>query len=132
MTYSEKLRDPRWQKLRLAVMGRAGFACEDCGDTKRSQHVHHRIYAPGRDPWDYPIENFVCVCDSCHRIREVVVQRSRMVFQIITPSLANAFLDAVSVRRSDMLGTFWELVWYLAAKNTLPEGYSTYENGDGI
>lgn len=30
-TYAEKLKDPRWQKLRLEVMNRNEFHCEICG-----------------------------------------------------------------------------------------------------
>ena len=66
MTYSEKLRDPRWQKLRLEVFHKSDFACELCGDTESTLHAHHKAYLKGRDPWDYKIGQIACLCESCH------------------------------------------------------------------
>ena len=40
-SYKKLLKDPRWQKKRLKVLERAGWACEECGDTKTELHVHH-------------------------------------------------------------------------------------------
>lgn len=64
--YGEKLRDPRWQKMRLEVMQRDEFACQMCFDTKSTLNVHHRWYVAGRDPWDYPIESLITLCELCH------------------------------------------------------------------
>ena len=66
MTYSEKLRDPRWQAKRLEIMQRANMRCEMCRDHEQELHVHHKHYSPGRDPWDYPASNLVCLCADCH------------------------------------------------------------------
>lgn len=62
--YSEKLKDPRWQKKRLEVMERAGWLCQICGDSDSELHVHHPRYVKGREPWDY--ENLICACHACH------------------------------------------------------------------
>lgn len=64
--YSEKLRDPRWQKKRLKVLERDGWACRCCGDTENMLSVHHRRYIPKREPWDYPDELLVTLCSDCH------------------------------------------------------------------
>lgn len=66
MTYSEKLKDPRWQKKRLEIMQRDEFTCRECGDTKSTLHVHHVYYLNNRDPWDYEDENFMTLCSDCH------------------------------------------------------------------
>lgn len=65
MTYSEKLKDPRWQKLRLAVLQRDEWRCQYCGDTKTTLHVHHRYYL-GKNPWDTPEECLQTLCEDCH------------------------------------------------------------------
>ena len=65
-TYSEKLKDPRWQKKRLEILQRDGFSCKICNDSTTTLHVHHRLYLMGRDPWDYPDEFFVTLCAPCH------------------------------------------------------------------
>ena len=36
MKYSEKLRDPRWQKARLKVLERDNWTCVNCGETERT------------------------------------------------------------------------------------------------
>ena len=66
MKYSEKLKDPRWQKKRLQVMEKAKFKCVECGDSKSTLAVHHSVYFKGNDPWDYPDELLRCFCEKCH------------------------------------------------------------------
>ncbi len=69
-TYGELLRDPRWQKCRLRVLERDGFACTECHDGKSELHVHHRYYAKGKAPWEYEDGALVTVCDTCHERAE--------------------------------------------------------------
>lgn len=76
MTYSEKLKDPRWQKKRLEILERDKFCCKSCGDNKKTLHVHHLWYYPKEqkypgdkynvDPWDYESELLITICESCH------------------------------------------------------------------
>lgn len=66
VTYSEKLRDPRWQRVRLQVWERANFCCESCGNGKRSLEVHHCYYEKGKEPWEYPLTCFLLLCERCH------------------------------------------------------------------
>ena len=66
MTYSEKLRDPRWQKKRLEVMERDGFCCQRCGDKTKTLNVHHLKYSKRGNPWDVDARNLVTLCERCH------------------------------------------------------------------
>lgn len=66
MTYSEKLRDPRWQKRRLEIMNLDEFTCRLCANNEKTLNVHHLIYRPGADPWDYPDNHLITLCESCH------------------------------------------------------------------
>lgn len=66
MSYSEKLEDPRWQQMRLKVMERDAWACQQCFDTKSTLNVHHLYYERGRDPWDYPDSSLLTLCVECH------------------------------------------------------------------
>jgi hypothetical protein len=66
MKYSEKLLDPRWQKLRLEIFERDEWMCRSCCDSENTLIVHHLSYSQGKDPWDYPLENFLTLCKSCH------------------------------------------------------------------
>jgi hypothetical protein len=69
-TYSEKLRDPRWQKTRLEILARDYWTCQICFDTKTTLNVHHRYYDFGVDPWDYPHSALVTLCQPCHEFEE--------------------------------------------------------------
>jgi hypothetical protein len=64
--YGEKLRDPRWQKLRLEIMNRDGFACKLCHDAKSTLNIHHLKYE--REPWDCAPEYLITLCEDCHYI----------------------------------------------------------------
>ena len=67
-TYLEKLQDPRWQKKRLEIMERAEFSCECCGDKENTLNVHHKEYLKGHEPWEYELNQLVCLCQDCHEI----------------------------------------------------------------
>ena len=78
-TYSEKLKDPRWQKRRLDVLSRENFTCETCASDEKTLHVHHCYYEKGMEPWDYPDHALKCLCETCHQDRqaaELSIQRA--------------------------------------------------------
>lgn len=68
MTYAEKLLDPRWQRKRLEVLERENFACQLCGDTKTTLHVHHEEYSA--NPWETDSALLKCYCKHCHSVIE--------------------------------------------------------------
>jgi hypothetical protein len=68
MSYAEKLKDPRWQKKRLEVFERDEWSCQQCFDAQSTLHVHHKWYEKGRDPWDYPLESLITLCEDCHEL----------------------------------------------------------------
>jgi 5-methylcytosine-specific restriction endonuclease McrA len=67
-SYSEKLKDPRWQKKRLEVMQRAKFKCEACNRDNETLHVHHLYYKS--EPWETDSKYLECLCATCHAARE--------------------------------------------------------------
>lgn len=69
-SYSDLLRDPRWQKKRLEVLDKAGFKCEECGCDSDELHVHHCWYEKGKMPWEYSDCCFKCLCRECHGVRQ--------------------------------------------------------------
>lgn len=69
-TYSELLRDPRWQKKRLKILERDGWGCKSCGDKSSTLHVHHRNYLQGKKPWEYEDHWLVTLCINCHKEEE--------------------------------------------------------------
>jgi hypothetical protein len=71
-TYSEKLRDPRWQKKRLEVMSGSKFECEFCGAKDKTLNVHHKLYRRGAQPWEYANGDLECLCEDCHKNTEAL------------------------------------------------------------
>lgn len=65
-TYSEKLKDPRWQRKRLEILQRDNFECQWCGDKEATLHVHHFYYKKSGNPWDVEDHALVALCESCH------------------------------------------------------------------
>jgi 5-methylcytosine-specific restriction endonuclease McrA len=66
ISYSEKLKDPRWQKKRLEVMQRDNWCCCRCGDKSSPLNVHHANYNSEWEPWEYPDIWLITLCESCH------------------------------------------------------------------
>lgn len=66
LSYYDKLKDPRWQKLRLEVMQHNEFRCECCMDNSKTLNVHHKEYFKDFEPWDYQIWQLACLCEECH------------------------------------------------------------------
>ena len=65
-SYLEKLKDPRWQRKRLEIFQRDDWTCQKCFDTKKTLNVHHKLYLPKTEPWDYPDDLLITLCQDCH------------------------------------------------------------------
>lgn len=62
---------PKWLALAKQVKNERNNTCERCGKMSNFLRLHHVVYASNldkvdRDVWDYPIENFICLCKECH------------------------------------------------------------------
>ncbi len=68
-TYAEKLKDPRWQKLRAEIIQRDGNRCRDCAAYYPTLDVHHCFYAKG-EPWETHPIFLRTVCRDCHKTRQ--------------------------------------------------------------
>lgn len=75
--YASKWKNPKWQKVRLLVLERDGWRCRQCGDAETCLQVHHTFYASGRDPWEYPLDSLVTLCERCHAEVESAVRATR-------------------------------------------------------
>lgn len=65
-TYSEKLKDPRWQKKRLEILDRDRWSCQICGDDTSPLNVHHMEYHSGINPWEYEDKELITACECDH------------------------------------------------------------------
>lgn len=71
-TYGAALLDERWKKKRREILERDRHQCANCQATEQLQ-VHHRQYhfqikvRKFKEPWDYPSELMITLCEPCHQ-----------------------------------------------------------------
>jgi hypothetical protein len=106
--YTAKLKDPRWQRKRLEIMGRDKFKCRLCGDSDSTLHVHHIKYERGADPWDYNDESLVTLCEGCHEELHIVKFGESIIEACIA---GGANLLALHDLMNEFLGQFTDGPW---------------------
>lgn len=84
--YIELLKDPRWQKRRLEIFSRDGFACTECKCETRELHAHHRYYLRGRKPWEYDDDALTTLCERCHGFVTEASDLLKVVLGKLSPS----------------------------------------------
>ena len=104
-SYSEKLRDPRWQKKRLEILSRDEFTCQRCFDTSSTLVVHHRSYLAGREPWDYSNEYLVTLCELCHSEEHDLEGVGKDLVNII--KMKGFFNSEIQVMAENINGANW-------------------------
>jgi len=91
MDYKSKFLDPRWQKKRLEILERDSFTCRSCYDDTSTLHVHHKYYETGLEPWEYPSESLITLCDDCHKNEEdMIKQYGDLMIQSLRKSIFSA------------------------------------------
>lgn len=127
MKYSDKLKDPRWQKMRLEVFSRAGFSCEHCFADSKTLHAHHNYYVSGREPWEYPKDSISCLCKECH---EIVTLRNGMEISphddeaLVFPEWEQAAALALECERHGNVNggeTITDTIYVLAESSGFPQ-----------
>lgn len=91
-SYSQKLRDPRWQRKSKLVKERAGWQCQDCGGADRleTHHCYYTQMSSGHEPWEYPLSALRCLCHNCHELRTKSESRMRAYLARLTTGQLNA------------------------------------------
>ena len=79
MTYSDKLKDPRWQKKRLEILARDNWTCQKCMDNETTLHVHHLKY--NGNPWESDEGDLITLCKHCHEFIENEKARDMKIFK---------------------------------------------------
>ena len=78
LTYVEKLQDVRWKRRRDDLLRKSNWTCCECGEPltegRMDLQVHHVVYIACLDPWMYPDELLLALCDWHHKERQAVEQ----------------------------------------------------------
>jgi 5-methylcytosine-specific restriction protein A len=64
--YKDQYLHPNWQKMRLYVLNRDRFCCQECGIKDQTLHVHHLKYLKNNYIWAVPTWYLITLCDACH------------------------------------------------------------------
>lgn len=89
-TYSEKLKNPKWQRKRLEILNRDNFTCCKCGDTETELHVHHLKYTG--EPYEAPNEDLETLCKHCHEIVEIFTKNKNFKGDLSIVKINNMLL----------------------------------------
>lgn len=81
-TYTELLKDPRWQRRKTQILTRDNFTCQLCGDKSTTLHVHHKYYQDGHLPWEYKDDVLVTLCEKCHSLIHANIPTSDIQLKI--------------------------------------------------
>jgi len=108
--YIEKLKDPRWQKLRLEALSRDDWSCVKCGNNRDQLHVHHKKYHG--DPWETPLEDMETLCKNCHNKTHTGRFKSRVNGKFIRGPIELKWMKRASKTRSSALCGM--ALWYQA------------------
>lgn len=110
-TYSEKLKDPRWQKKRLEIMQRDEWKCQGCLNDERMLNVHHLKYISGLEPWEYEDKYYMTLCDNCHQAAhfDIEIRQTRESFNIdyfvdfIEPVWSRVYISEIEFHKGDTI-----------------------------
>jgi 5-methylcytosine-specific restriction endonuclease McrA len=77
-TYTDKLKDPRWQKKRLKILERDGWKCTCCEEDKETLEIHHLVYHFGFAPWEYDDSELITFCSKCHKFEHSLLTLAKV------------------------------------------------------
>lgn len=118
-TYQEKLLDPRWQKRRLEIFGAFNWKCGECSASTKTLHAHHLYYERGLEPWEYPDDAFLCVCDTCHNKRhEAEITIDKIIHKAFTANEIHQLARYISANGGDQI---LDVLEYLNSRPELME-----------
>lgn len=98
LSYREKLDDPRWSKKRIEILKRDNFKCLVCTRGDRILDVHHIVYIPNRDPWDYPEAYLQTLCRECHEIRQELTDKCANALKLAISRIPTERMEKVALR----------------------------------
>lgn len=85
--YIKTLSSPKWRRKRQQIFKRDHYRCTCCGND-RNLIVHHTFYfADYRDPWKYPNESLLTLCQKCHKeyheFHENEIRKEKKIMRVV-------------------------------------------------
>lgn len=83
-------------------MQRDDFTCRHCKSTDNFLNVHHLIYLPNCDPWEYDDKFLITLCEKCHKEEETLKDEDKLLLGCVLLSgigRKNLYALAAELRR---------------------------------
>lgn len=66
----------KWNEFSQVVKRRDSNKCLKCGRSEPQVvlQVHHKIYKPNFEPWDYPLSDCLTLCKGCHARKHGLIE----------------------------------------------------------
>lgn len=127
--YTDKLKDPRWQKKRLEIMQRDGFRCFICESGSETLNVHHKLYLQGREYWEYTDDQLVTLCEKDHKAIHSVWPGSEATFGLsaLFQAVSGCHSIFISFLRDDRLLKLYRLRNSAISKFAVAEGEASVQ-----
>lgn len=77
--YRDKLLDGRWEDFRKSYLRRNGSFCRGCRRGDMPIQIHHLVYDPSREPWEYNDNEVAALCRECHAKWHKLMNSFRLV-----------------------------------------------------
>ena len=126
-TYSEKLKDPRWQRKRLEILERDDFECRSCGSKENTLHVHHAFYEKGKSPWEYESRHLTTQCEPCHKMIEARLKLIHIAVGGNARELLSVMKLAEMISSNGAMGPVFTGYFSWAAE-ALAKAFNSHEN----
>ena len=111
-TYSDKLRDPRWQQKRLKLLEATEWKCQSCESGTTNLQVHHQYYLRNTDPWDYEDDCYKVLCENCHEIYQKSMESAHKFIARSNLILALEKMSETSEKEQALFCTVADVVFY--------------------
>lgn len=113
----------QWIIFRNEVIERDGDACTRCGGSKAGGLIlqaHHKIYLPGKMPWEYDHSDCETLCKGCH-----AAEHGKIPPKIGWTCLGEDDLEDL-IGQCEYCGTEIRYVFYVHHPSWEPMGVGTY------
>jgi len=91
--YLQLLERQEWKDKSLEIKKRDGFQCQICLNKNVALQVHHKYYEKDKNPWEYPNDTLITLCEFCHEKVHSILRNKRSGFYIIPQLWGISIID---------------------------------------
>ncbi len=85
------------------ILNRSNFTCEDCRAADKTLHVHHCLYYPDTEPWDYADDHLRALCEDCHESRGINERSITTAVKFVMARMTGRQLDELALTMPDIV-----------------------------